>query len=149
MKSLKFDSYTDEELLRLAANWILRRIRRIASDAYAKLDDMPDGNARALKSEEDPAFMLRVSRAFDVFGDVYANNVLENRANGYVPQNRLEWVDANGNVTVPTALEGNETFAPGAEDSIFSLPEASDEDLLGQMPEDSTRYDVMDFPENL
>ena len=149
MKSLKFDSYTDEELLRLAANWILRRIRRIASDAYAKLDDMPDGNARALKSEEDPAFMLRVSRAFDVFGDVYANNVLENRANGYVPQNRLEWVDANGNVTVPTALEGDETFAPGAEDSIFSLPEASDEDLLEQIPEDSTRYDEMDFPESL
>lgn len=149
MKSLKLDDYTNEELLRLAANWILRRIRRIASDAYAKLEDMPDGNARALKSEEDPAFMLRVSRAFDVFGDVYANNVLENRANGYVPQNRLEWVDANGNVTVPTALEGNETFAPGAEDSIFSLPEASDEDLLEQIPEDSTRYDEMEFPESL
>ena len=149
MKSLKLDGYTDEELLRLAANWILRRIRRIASDAYAKLDDMPDGNARALKSEEDPAFMLRVSRAFDIFGDVYANNVLENRANGYVPQNRLEWIDANGNVTVPAAIGGSETFALGAEDSIFSLPEASDEDLLEQIPEDSTRYDEMDFPESL
>ena len=149
MKSLKLGDYTDEELLRLAANWILRRIRRIACDAYAKLKDMPDGNARALKSEEDPAFMLRVNRAFDVFGDVYANNVLENRANGYVPKNRLEWVDANGNVTVPATLDGSETFAMGAEDCIFSLPEASDEDLLEQIPEDSARYDEMDFSESL
>ena len=149
MKSLKLGDYTDEELLRLAANWILRRIRRIASDAYAKLEDMPDGNARALKSEEDPAFMLRVSRVFDVFGDVYANNVLENRANGYVPQNRLEWVDANGNVTVPATLNGSETFTVGAEDCQFELPEASDEDLLEQASENSARYDEMDFPESL
>lgn len=149
MKSLKLGDYTEEELLRLAANWILRRIRRIASDAYAKLEDMPDGNARALKSEEDPAFMLRVSRAFDVFGDVYANNVLENRADGYVPQNRLEWVDANGNVTVPATLTGSETFAIGAEDCQFELPEASDEDLLEQASENSARYDEIDFPESL
>ena len=149
MKNMKLDSYTDEELLKLAANWILRRIRRIACDAYAKLEDMPDGNARALKSEEDPAFMLRVNRAFDVFGDVYANNVLENRANGYVPKNRLEWVDANGNVTVPTTLDGSQTFAMGAEDCQFELPEASDEDLLEQASENSARYDEMDFPESL
>ena len=149
MKSLKLGDYTDEELLRLAANWILRRIRRIASDAYAKLKDMPDGNARALKSEEDPAFMLRVNRAFDVFGDVYANNVLENRANGYVPKNRLEWVDANGNVTVPATLDGSETFAMGAEDCQFELPEASDEDLLEQASENSARYDEMNFSESL
>lgn len=149
MKSLKLDDYTNEELLRLAANWILRRIRRIASDAYAKLEDMPDGNARALKSEEDPAFMLRVSRAFDVFGDVYANNVLENRANGYVPQNRLEWVDANGNVTVPATLNGSETFAVGAEDCQFELPIVTDEELLAQMPEDFVDYDLQNSPENL
>ena len=150
MKNMKLDGYADEELLKLAANWILRRTWRSASDAYAKLDE-EDSNARALKSEEDPALLLRVRRIFDVFGDVYAKNVTENRAAGYVPQHRLEWVDASGNVFLPKVLGGTEedAFSSEMEDCIFSLPEASDEDLLEQMQEDSSRYDEMDFPESL
>lgn len=150
MKNMKLDGYTDEELLKLAANWILRRTWRSASDAYAKLDE-EDSNARALKSEEDPALLLRVRRIFDIFGDIYAENVTKNRAEGYVPQHRLEWVDTSGNVFLPKVLGGTEddAFSPEMEDCIFSLPEASDEDLLEQIPEDSTRYDEMDFPESL
>lgn len=150
MKSMKIDGYTDEELLKLAANWILRRTWRSASDAYAKLDE-EDSNARALKSEEDPALLLRVRRIFDIFGDIYAENVTKNRAEGYVPQHRLEWVDASGNAFLPKVLGGTEedAFSPEMEDCIFSLPEASDEDLLEQIPEDSTRYDEIDFPESL
>lgn len=150
MKSMKLDGYTDKELLKLAANWVLRRTWRSASEAYAKLEDMPDGNERALKSEENPALLLRVRRIFDIFGDVYAENVVENRDAGYIPQSRLEWVGANGEVILPKALEtGDGSFTSEMEDCAFSLPEASDEDLLEQIPEDSTRYDEMDFPESL
>lgn len=150
MKNMKLDGYTDEELLKLAANWILRRTWRSASDVYAKLDE-EDNNVRALKSEEDPALLLRVRRIFDIFGDIYAENVTKNRAEGYVPQHRLEWVDASGNVFLPKVLGGTEedAFSPEMEDCIFSLPEASDEDLLEQMQGDSSHYDEMDFPENL
>ena len=140
----------NEELLKLAANWILRRTWRSASEAYAKLEDMPYGNDRALKSEENPALILRVRRIFDIFGDVYAKNVVTNRAAGYIPQSRLEWVGANGEVILPKALEaGDGSFTSEMEDCAFSLPEASDEDLLEQIQGDSTRYDEMDFPENL
>lgn len=151
MKSMKLDGYTDDELLKLAANWVLRRTWRSASEAYAKLEDMPDGNDRALKSEEDPALLLRVRRIFDVFGDVYAENVIENRAAGYVPQNRLEWVNANGEIIMPKTLEGVDTsaFTPEMEDYAFNLPEVSDEELLAQMPEVFDDFDNQDFPESL
>lgn len=151
MKSMKLDGYTDDELLKLAANWILRRTWRSASEAYAKLKDMSDGNDRALKSEEDHALLLRVRRIFDIFGDVYAENVIENRAAGYVPQNRLEWVNANGEIIMPKTLEGVDTsaFTPEMEDYAFNLPEVSDEELLAQMPEVFDDFDNQDFPESL
>ena len=86
--------YNDEELLVTAANIALRGTWKKACNAFAEAERSAEvqpltPEERLDMSEKD--IVVRFNNIVTLFGDIYAENVIENRKEGYEPSGRFDW----------------------------------------------------------